>query len=348
MLLDGSSYTIPTDVTSSYSETEPHSSWVLVKENGEIFDIWTIESASDISIGSKWVTFNGINCYLPICLATHNADGTAKSGWKSIDQVLNGFGYIGSTVFVLPGVKYEYANGLNSDGAYVNGFGETTSVLTTTYTYTTSTTQSLFITNNNDIWRCGQFFVVENPPTSGPAYRCWYVQSLNCFYSTYDGTTVPKSHKGMPFIQIASNIETNSSFKVTNIDFEGVDGLLTSNANNLSPIGRSYLSGLGMPSDTGYLVSNSFSSSTNFVAPANGYFRFRAMSVAAGGQLVFLMNQSSRLMVGGSFHKSAAGQGSNIILPAKKGQTIQVQYNNSNLTADQSCGLWFIPCEGKN
>lgn len=45
---------------------------------------------------------------------------TAQSGWKSIDQVFNGFGYIGSTVFALPGVKGLMPNGRNSDGSLKN------------------------------------------------------------------------------------------------------------------------------------------------------------------------------------------------------------------------------------
>ena len=114
--LDGSSYTIPSDKTLDYYNSDPHSSWILVKENGEMDDIFTFESVSSISIGSKWVTFGETNYYLPICVATHNADGTNRNGWKSIDQVFNGFGYIGSTVFALPGVKVQIPNGKNEDG----------------------------------------------------------------------------------------------------------------------------------------------------------------------------------------------------------------------------------------
>ena len=38
----------------------------------------------------------------------------------SIDQVFNGFGYIGSTVFALPGVKVQISNGRNEDGTCNN------------------------------------------------------------------------------------------------------------------------------------------------------------------------------------------------------------------------------------
>ena len=46
----------------------------------------------------------------------------------SIDQVFNGFGYIGSTVFTLPGVKGVYPNGRNEDGTLKNGNINCTSV----------------------------------------------------------------------------------------------------------------------------------------------------------------------------------------------------------------------------
>lgn len=40
--------------------------------------------------------------------------------YKSIDQVFNGFGYIGSTIFALPGVKGLIPNGRNEDGSLKN------------------------------------------------------------------------------------------------------------------------------------------------------------------------------------------------------------------------------------
>ena len=47
---------------------------------------------------------------LPLAIVSGN------SGFKSIDQVFNGFGYMGSTLFALPGVKCLIPNGKNSDG----------------------------------------------------------------------------------------------------------------------------------------------------------------------------------------------------------------------------------------
>ena len=48
-------------------------------------------------------------CSLPIALGT-----STVSSWVSIDQVFNGFGFIGSTIFALPGVKGLSPNGNDS------------------------------------------------------------------------------------------------------------------------------------------------------------------------------------------------------------------------------------------
>lgn len=50
----------------------------------------------------------------------------------SIDYVFNGFGYIGSTIFTLPGVKGLIPNGRNDDGTLKNIFASNTTV----HTYT--------------------------------------------------------------------------------------------------------------------------------------------------------------------------------------------------------------------
>ena len=60
---------------------------------------------------------------LPISLLSTNT---------SIDQTFNGFGYIGSTVFALPGVKGLIPNGRNEDGSLKNIELTTNSVLTRT------------------------------------------------------------------------------------------------------------------------------------------------------------------------------------------------------------------------
>lgn len=76
--------------------------------------------------GSTWSSIQS----LPICIITVN-----NGKVLSIDQVFNGFGYIGSTVFALPGVKGLIPDGRNIDGSLKNEEMRTTSVVTTTLSW---------------------------------------------------------------------------------------------------------------------------------------------------------------------------------------------------------------------
>ena len=60
--------------------------------------------------GSSWTTLS-----LPIAISH-----VYSSGFTSIDQVFNGFGYIGSIIFALPNVKGLCPQGLNDDGTLNN------------------------------------------------------------------------------------------------------------------------------------------------------------------------------------------------------------------------------------
>ena len=81
-------------------------------------DMWydTANKAVKRYDGSAW----GGSYSLPICVCT-----TSGTGVTSINQVFNGFGFIGSCLFALPGVKLLMPNGRNSDGS-LNNFEYTT------------------------------------------------------------------------------------------------------------------------------------------------------------------------------------------------------------------------------
>ena len=67
----------------------------------------------------------------PIAMITLTYDSsTNKNTILSIDQVFNGFGYIGSTVFALPNVKGLIPNGRNEDGTLNNKEFNNNKVLT--------------------------------------------------------------------------------------------------------------------------------------------------------------------------------------------------------------------------
>lgn len=68
----------------------------------------------------KYVANDGVWKELQTCLpvAVVSSDGTGKIA--RIDQVFNGFGYIGKTIFVLPGVEGLIPNGRKADGSLNN------------------------------------------------------------------------------------------------------------------------------------------------------------------------------------------------------------------------------------
>lgn len=79
--------------------------------------------------GSTWVVTNNT---FPICIVTVSS-GTITS----IDQVFNGFGYIGSTIFALPGLTAVIPNGRYSNGMPMNNVVNVSSVLTSNVATTT-------------------------------------------------------------------------------------------------------------------------------------------------------------------------------------------------------------------
>lgn len=95
---------------------------------------------SSSNAGSSWKE----GYCLPIAICTSDS-----SKWTSINQVFNGFGYIGSTVFALPGVKGLIPNGRNADGSLKNIEFTTSSVLTYTRSGSATDVTNIAINKNN-------------------------------------------------------------------------------------------------------------------------------------------------------------------------------------------------------
>lgn len=131
--------TISNDLSSNSSWTTNKVMLLVNKNYNELYS-FVLENQysgttepSNPSVGTIWydTTNNLIKRYtetswesgesFPICIA-NMVSGT---GFTSIDQVFNDFGFIGSCLFALPGVKLLMPNGRNSDGS-LNNFEYTT------------------------------------------------------------------------------------------------------------------------------------------------------------------------------------------------------------------------------
>ena len=115
---------------------------------------------------------------LPIAIVT-----TGLGSITSIDQVFNGFGYIGSHAFVLPNVKALVANGFNTDGTYKSKEWAVDKVLLTDGKLY-SDANSLIIRNHLKDLRYGNYrgSFSANPQLGG-SHGCYYNHVENIFYA---------------------------------------------------------------------------------------------------------------------------------------------------------------------
>lgn len=98
---------------------------------------WLDTGTKDVKLynGTQWV--GGIS--LPLC-TFDNQDGKVTA----VTQVFNGMGYIGNSVYALPGVKGLIPNGFNADGSLNNAEFEVANVLITTNTGSTDKRNIVF------------------------------------------------------------------------------------------------------------------------------------------------------------------------------------------------------------
>lgn len=136
---DGSSYTLDGLKTATQTTNDTR----LYFYNGsyiEKFPVSQCYSGATAPSGNTYMFW--LDTTNNVVKKTSDGGSTWESGWSlpfarvtatggaisSIDQVFNGFGYIGSCVFTLPGVKGLYPNGRNEDGTLKNGLINCTTV----------------------------------------------------------------------------------------------------------------------------------------------------------------------------------------------------------------------------
>jgi hypothetical protein len=136
--------------------------------------------------GTDW--YDGSNFSLPLGIIT-----VSNGAISSIDQVFNGFGYIGATIYALPGIKVLVPNGFNEDGTLnnINGEVKNVTLYTTTNTGREDVSIALALNNNSmNISRYGSGFeIVDKLPESGIAWRRYYVTSENRIYYFSDSSS---------------------------------------------------------------------------------------------------------------------------------------------------------------
>ena len=175
----------------------------------------------------------------------------SSSGFTSIDQVFNGFGYIGSTVFALPGVKGLIPNGRNADGMLRNIELEVSKVITRTTNNSYNTKPIMIYTTGNIQETNDPIIYSEYLPKEGPTYERCYVSSENQWYSH----TAESSWKKEYFViygDCSRNTGTITSFN-PKTTFQAVDRNELKEISN--PIG-SIIAFAANSTPNGYLICN--------------------------------------------------------------------------------------------
>lgn len=213
----------------------------------------------------------------------------------SLDNIFNGFGFIGSTIFALPGVKGLIPSGRNSDGSLNNTEYTLTSVATLDMSPVASGSRTIILKNDGTLERCS---VVNITPEN---------------YLLRDGS--PRQAFSILDCQVESS-------KI--IVFERKRAFQAFDASDIN-----IMANMAMPSNI-YLPLTLGASGTTYTAPADGYFYVSKLTNGTD-QYLQLINQSAGKMQYFAWGPTNGAQ-IHLVIPAGKGATIQVAYTAGGTT----------------
>lgn len=209
----------------------------------------------------------------------------------STDQVFNGLGYIGSTVFALPGVKGLIPNYRNEDGSLKNEEFVVNNVLTKTFEG--ATREMGFWLRYNYI-----SYIDINGLTYDAEKNIWVnsngVRDRNMLAGTF---TINSG--------VISNFKTKNTFQAVDRN------------------DSSWLSGLGMPSNK-YIDLTLGASGSSYTAPANGWYVI--IKVAGEAEKYVELNVADNRFIS-SLTAVNTTQSLSLFIPIKKGDIMKVWYS---------------------
>lgn len=236
--------------------------------------------------GSTWDT----NYCFPICLA-HETTTT-----YSISQIFNGFGYIDSIVYALPGIKGLIPNGRNVDYSLKSIEFTLNKVYTFYKSFGGNVTVGIYFDIVGD-----KLYVTKDIESYDEENNLFKLHNFpNAKVILIGNATIPA---------IGRNFSPFATKKVFHaLDYSD----------------KSIISGWSKPSDK-YINLSLGRSGNSYQAPANGWFNLCIQSTS-NSQYVILEYRDRNTFRVTSF-SSHAGQWCAVILPVKKGQIITTEYD---------------------
>lgn len=205
----------------------------------------------------------------PIMLATRDTIGV-----RSVDQVFNGMGYIGYTVWIDKGVRGLSPNGFKSNGTLNNVEYLTEQLMF--QTYTSSTTEFILGFDNKSIT---MNFVYYHEQNTQPALNnmIWLDTSSNKLYYS-DGYELVDFTAKAVYAIVAKRTNGKIDYMIPFKPFQAVN----------KSTDKKWLSGLALPSDK-YIDIDLGSDNTSYMAPANGWFAIKKVAGKVNGGFSFVV-----------------------------------------------------------
>ena len=267
--------------------------------SGTTYAIWYDTANNKIGLRTTGSSTFVFGFSFPICVAT-----ISESLVTSIDQIFNGFGYIGSTVFALPGVKLQQATGFDGN---------------------TPTSEIQIISSVSAIQSAGNNGFYDGYLL----YTNSTLHSRNVGHLSFDANKnlviddeYPSYARGI----VLYYYSTDSTGRIKTFNTASTDSITNSNASNFSQAGRSYLCGIGMPSSR-YIDLTLGASGSTYVAPANGWVYIKLDNHSGWTQL---RNESAGKLLIAAVLNAYAG----MYLPVKRGQIFQVEHPGDHNISD--------------
>lgn len=294
--------------------------------------VWYKPSTKEIFVKSSTTDWALANYSLPI------ADTTATTnGISLVKQIFNNFSYIGTQIFILPGIEGLISNGRTENGNLKNISFSINNVITYPLYTGDQSLRSLILyynttTNNFDL---GIFDVINDilteriyiqeiePDIIDGGYKIWYQPSSNK-WKVVKSDGIWKD--ALPFIIDSSTKEDDlSNTFLPNNTIQITDYNVYNKLDCLSNIGKDKVSTLSAPSNK-YINLELQASNTVYTMPANGYLCLaKAKSESNTEEYIGLRNQSTGLATNG--FTSIPSNFIRVNLPVKKNDKIIVYYS---------------------
>ena len=262
---------------------------------------------------------------LPLAIISTDSSGKASS----IDQIFNGFGYIGKTRFILPGVEFLIPNGRNTNGS-LNNLKYTTEhvgFINRSDNFTGKIIIAAGLSGNIGEWTYEYYTESDIKPTAAASVWRWFDTKNNLLLETKD--------TGVTWTQITAGIfgyETLKNSVVTSFNLKNVFNAIDRNDTE-------WASTASKPSSR-YIDLTLGASGSTYIAPANGWFSLWQKDSTISAGKITIRNTKTRFGVG--TENSITGF-TNLILPVHKNEQISVYYFNITATDFQ---FRFIYDEG--